>query len=734
LIKKFNKGKCVLQIFQKLMLLALVLGWAMPDSARADAKPKPNILFVMTDDIGIDQYAAFGYGGAPDEQAKTPILDTLSKAGLRFANTWSHPSCGPSRASVMLGRYNIRTGMLTAPAPGDLPNSQVSPYEFTIPRILRKAGYVSAVFGKMHLSTYTGDSANLPFMNETMRKLGFDYFEGYLEGGPSPIDTTAGGIGGTGTYGNGKVYGCGFIPATQDNADLGADSGACYQADGGCTVLTTPYVRTPGRSCMEQGGILVPNAQCGTMPGYLNFSKQNGHYTGNWVLNKLDGTTELQPPQDPRARGFKLSQEVTRAANWIKQQPKGKPWMVSVGMSTMHEPVQPTPTSLVPDGSPETGGYSCTSSAETREMATQMAEAADKELGRLLVEANLATYRSDGSLNYDPQKTNTYVIFTSDNGTWNTSVRTPFDPERSKGTAYQTGVWVPLVVTGPNIVKPGQRLEYLVNLSDLFSFFGEIAGIDVKRVVPKSHVLDSEKMMAYLTHPYAQPIRRLNFALQGNNIRSSNAVSHPCVIPSVGQCTYSLPSESVCRDQGGTWYGDLTSCCQVPEVQAGTYLSSVESKAIRNARYKLFQQVAENCSNGEALATNTTYNEFYEVNQAVPEPKLDRAEVNLIANGLGSLTLEQRRNYNFLLMSMNRLEASVIPCPGDVNLDMRVNQKDLQAWESFASTTPGEATQNGGGKGSWADFGGPADATHPDGLTDSYDRAIILANYGKVCR
>jgi len=113
--------------------------------------------------------------------------------------------------------------------------------------------YASAVFGKMHLSTYTDDSNNLPFMNETMRKLGFDYFEGYLEGGPAPIDTTAGGIGGSQEGGNGKVYGCGFIPAIQDSADLGADSGACYMADGGCSVLSAPQVRTPGRSPPSSG-------------------------------------------------------------------------------------------------------------------------------------------------------------------------------------------------------------------------------------------------------------------------------------------------------------------------------------------------------------------------------------------------------------------------------------------------------------------------------------------------
>jgi hypothetical protein len=187
-------------------------------------------------------------------------------------------------------------------------------------------------------------------------------------------------------------------------------------------------------------------------------------------------------------------------------------------------------------------------------------------------------------------------------------------------------------------------------------------------------------------------------------------------------------------DQGGTWYGDYTSCCQVPAVEDGTYLSSIESKGIRNSNYKLFQQVAENCSNGQAIEPNRTFNEFYEVNQATPEPKLDRKELNLIANGLDDLSTVQRQNYDSLVASLEKLESSVVPCVGDVNLDMRVNREDLDAWKIFASTTPGKATANGGGKGSWADFGGPNNSTRPDGLTDGNDRAIIVAHLGNVCR
>ena len=145
--------------------------------------------------------------------------------------------------------------------------------------------------------------------------------------------------------------------------------------------------------------------------------------------------------------------------------------------------------------------------------------------------------------------------------------------------------------------------------------------------------------------------------------------------------------------------------------------------------------MAENCSNGQAVQPDTVFNEFYEINQAAPVPKLDTAEANLIPGGqLGGLTNEQRLNYNTLLASLNKLEASVIPCPGDVNLDMKVDANDVTAWRTFATTAPALATQNGGGKGSWADFGGPNGSTLPDGRTDENDRNIILANLGKVCQ
>ncbi|MFM8445730.1 MAG: sulfatase [Methylococcus sp.] len=719
---------------------------AMTPAMAASPKQPPNILLIITDDTGLDQFNAFGYGGTEDEKAKTPNIDALARAGVRFSNAWSHPSCGPTRASILSGRFTPRYNMLTAPAPPDLPNSQTSPYEYTIPKILRKRNYVSAVVGKMHQSTEMRDQANLPFLNETMRKLGFDYFEGYLEGGPSPIDTTAGGVGGS--SGNGKTYGCGFVPSLADNPTDGSDSGACYTSDPnpGCSLISTATEPSPGRACLEKGGIFVPGvSSCSSpRPANLNFSVQNGHYTGNWVINKEDGvTTETQPVPDSRGRGFKTQQEVSRAVAWINQHKAGsRPWMMSLGLSAIHEPVQQSPKSLVSSNSANTGGFQCNNNAQNRELATQMVEAIDHEVGRLLVETGLASYGAGGELVYKPNETNTWVIFTSDNGTWTSSVRSPFDSTRAKGTPYQTGVSVPLIIAGPTVKSPDREVDHMVNLADLYAFFGEAAGLNVRKEVPRYRDLDAQKMMGYLRNPRHGAIRKTNYTVQGNNLRASSKVSYPCLLKSMNQCTYSLPAASVCADQGGVWYGPgstepgtpFTSCCQVNKATGVDYASPLTATGIRDKNFKLVRQTIEKCVDGAAQQPPKVIEELYQINQTSPEQlKLDKTEFELMKGDPGNLNGVQRRHYKSLVKRLKRLEAGFVSCPGDGNMDKVVNRKDLEEWARYTSGAS-PTTENGGGKGSWYDFGGPSDSTRPDGITDDVDRQIIEANMGKRCK
>jgi Sulfatase len=126
---------------------------ANSQQSNGDRKSRPNILFIIMDDVGIDQMSIFGYGGGTPPL--TPNIDAVARAGVRFRNVWSMPECSPSRAIFFEGRYPLRTNIQAAILSDDLANSQVSPFEVTTPKILKKVGYQNALFGKFHLAALT---------------------------------------------------------------------------------------------------------------------------------------------------------------------------------------------------------------------------------------------------------------------------------------------------------------------------------------------------------------------------------------------------------------------------------------------------------------------------------------------------------------------------------------------------------------------------------------------------
>src|SRR5690606_1097949 len=190
-----------------------------------------------------------------------------------------------------------------------------------------------------------------------------------------------------------------------------------------------------------------------------------------------------------------------------------------------------------------------------------MVEAVDTEIGRLLVELDLATWNSDGTLNYQPEKTNTVVVLTGDNGTYVNSVKFTapgqFDPTRAKAFPYQTGVSVPLLVAGPLVNEPGREIPFQVSSPDLYRLFAEIAGADVEANVPANRPVDAQPLLAYLTTPGQEAIRSLNFTEMGTNFTNpATAITpQPCVVEAANVCFTIFPNKALCGDQGGVWYG-----------------------------------------------------------------------------------------------------------------------------------------------------------------------------------
>ena len=124
----------------------------------AAAEPKPNIVFILADDLGYTDVGCFG-----SKYYETPNIDRMAAEGMRFSDGYTcGPNCQPTRAALMSGQYGPRTGIYTVGSidrfdwksrplrPVD--NVESLPLEkVTLAQSLKKAGYATALFGKWHL-------------------------------------------------------------------------------------------------------------------------------------------------------------------------------------------------------------------------------------------------------------------------------------------------------------------------------------------------------------------------------------------------------------------------------------------------------------------------------------------------------------------------------------------------------------------------------------------------------
>ncbi|WP_108861446.1 sulfatase-like hydrolase/transferase [Ruegeria sp. Alg231-54] len=133
---------------------------------------KPNIIYILTDDIGWGELGWQGGGkhrGTPSEE-----LDAMAFDGMRFWSAYAEPSCTPTRIAINTGRHPVRTGLLTVLWPGQVDG--LSAEEVTTAELLSEVGYSTAMWGKWHL----GD---LP--EHAPENQGYDYaYYGLFNGAP----------------------------------------------------------------------------------------------------------------------------------------------------------------------------------------------------------------------------------------------------------------------------------------------------------------------------------------------------------------------------------------------------------------------------------------------------------------------------------------------------------------------------------------------------------------------
>lgn len=130
---------------------------------------RPNFILIMADDLGYRDISCYG-----NTSIKTPNIDKLASEGIRFTDFHSNGTvCSPTRAALMTGKYQQRTGVSGVITAANHRNVGLAIGELTMADELKKYGYTSGIYGKWHLGY-------APQFNPTLQ--GFDSFKGFVSG------------------------------------------------------------------------------------------------------------------------------------------------------------------------------------------------------------------------------------------------------------------------------------------------------------------------------------------------------------------------------------------------------------------------------------------------------------------------------------------------------------------------------------------------------------------------
>ena len=131
---------------------------------------RPNIVFIMADDLGYADVACYG---RPD--LKTPNIDRIAADGVRFLQAYANSAvCSETRTALITGRYQYRVRVgLEEPIPTDKTDVGLPPEHPTLPSLLKKIGYGTTLLGKLHLGA-------LPKFGPLQS--GYDHFYGFRMG------------------------------------------------------------------------------------------------------------------------------------------------------------------------------------------------------------------------------------------------------------------------------------------------------------------------------------------------------------------------------------------------------------------------------------------------------------------------------------------------------------------------------------------------------------------------
>lgn len=458
-----------------LLALAFALSSGTHQASSAPAAPRafrpPNVIVVVLDDVGVDQFGVYGTTPAWNEtHARTPVIDHLRANGVLFERAWSSPLCSPSRAMLLTGRHGFRTGMLNlSETSGPCPPGYVfdgvssccpdSDPDCLLPK--------STAIPPLHPSGYS-----LPESEVTIAEA--------LRDGASTTPMTFA----CGAFGKWHLAGRPDDPCHAIRQGFETFQGHLYNNEGG----------TRDHFHWDRFEAHATAAGCST---------SNATVVGQW-----DGErTQL----DARAwiDGV-LAEPVPRAFfAYVNFNPPHRPFQVPpqalVSAQTWAELEQETiaQEQLVVDGvrSCQFMTVQETDSKHARLVYKAQLEAVDALIGRLVFKAPDQAEILDDTL----------VFVVADNGTPDQIYQAtqepsqfganaaPYPPNRAKFQVYELGVHVPLIASGRGVALGGTCASP-ISLVDLWATIAAVAQVDVTGLVAADQ-LDSISFAPRLRRP-----------------------------------------------------------------------------------------------------------------------------------------------------------------------------------------------------------------------------------------
>jgi arylsulfatase A-like enzyme len=406
---------------------------AMPMAASAPlmAVPpgRPNILFIISDDVGLDvstsmypgmveqmvqHYGPVGldhpaYQSIAGAPASMPVLAEFARQGLVFSNVYAHPFCSPTRASILTGLYGARTHVLTYADP-------LSQSHLPFVKLLKEeGGYSTGLFGKWHLAGLPGQNGAPDYPGLKPKEAGFDVFRGNLHAALA-------------SYWD-------YDYQVQDENTSASE----WRTD------PMPVKGLPGIAPTNYAEAVKVADAIDWLTAQESSNPDTPWFA--WVAFNLSHATSIQQPSAMAVPNLDTLDAPSRAE------------MEACGGEF---------------GTNNTG--TCSGEALMRAMTNSM----DTLIGKLLDTVDAL----------DP---NTIVIYIGDNGTpmyarpnldFIDNLYITRDG-RGKGSVYESGARVPLAIRGPGIAA-GTRSDAIVHAADLFPTLLEVAGLMTPTQVPTS--------------------------------------------------------------------------------------------------------------------------------------------------------------------------------------------------------------------------------------------------------